>query len=660
MKKTKPHQFSFIDDPRNRGEFPIMRDSTDIEDQEEIKQQAANPLSQDWHPPSTFPDLTGHERIAVDLETRDPNLISLGPGWVRKDGYIIGIAVAAGDSSWYFPIKHEGGGNMPRTAVMNWFKKQMATPHIEKVFHNAMYDLGWLRAEGIEVEGRIIDTMIAAPLLNENRRYYNLNSLAGEYLGEWKNEKLLKQAAEYFGVDPKSGMWKLPSTFVGAYAEQDAAVTLRLWDRLRTDIVKDEVSSIFDLEIGLLPVLLDMKTKGVRVDIDAAERARKLLQSREVTLLKEIKEETGVTIEPWVATSIAKAFDAVGLEYHRTDNSGVPSFTKQFLANHPHPVAQKIVKLREFNKANTTFIETILEHSHNGRIHCDFNPLRSDDGGTVTGRFSSSNPNLQQIPARDPEIKKMIRGLFIPEEGTKWGSFDYASQEPRWLAHYCASIQGAARHPEIDNVVQMYHDGDADFHQMVADLAGITRKEAKTVNLGIMYGMGKKKLAATLDVTEEEATELLSQYNAKVPFVRGIADMASQQAEKVGHIRTYLGRKCRFDMWEPKAYGYHKAMKLEEAAKEYGGRQAIRPAFTYKALNKLIQGSSADQTKKAMVDCYAEGLVPMLTVHDELCFSIESQEQADRIVEIMSTCVEGLKIPFEVDAELGDNWGEVG
>ena len=206
----------------------------------------------------------------------------------------------------------------------------------------------------------------------------------------------------------------------------------------------------------------------------------------------------------------------------------------------------------------------------------------------------------------------------------------------------------------------MYHDGDADFHQMVADLAGISRKEAKTVNLGIMYGMGKKKLAGTLDISEEDATVLLAQYNDKVPFVRGIADMASQQAEKVGHIRTYLGRKCRFNMWEPKAYGYHKAMKLEDAAKEYGGRQAIRPAFTYKALNKLIQGSSADQTKKAMVDCFAEGLVPMLTVHDELCFSIESQQQADRIVEIMSTCVEGLKIPFEVDAELGDNWGEVG
>jgi DNA polymerase I-like protein with 3'-5' exonuclease and polymerase domains len=113
-------------------------------------------------------------------------------------------------------------------------------------------------------------------------------------------------------------------------------------------------------------------------------------------------------------------------------------------------------------------------------------------------------------------------------------------------------------------------------------------------------------------------------------------------------------------MWEPKSFGYNKAMKLEEAAEEYGGKGRIRRAFTYKALNKLIQGSSADQTKKAMVDCYAEGLVPMLTVHDELCFSVQSEDEAERIKEIMETCVDGLKVPFEVDAELGDNWGEVG
>jgi len=625
----------------------------------DVKEAALGFGDDEWEPPSSFPDLTGYDRIAIDLETRDPNLTKLGPGWCRNDGYVIGYAVAAGDFVGYYPVRHEKG-NLPENLVVNWLKKQMATPKIEKVMHNAMYDLGWMRWAGIEVQGPIIDTMIAAPLLNENRRFYNLNSLTGEYLGEYKNEKMLRAAAAMYHVDPKSDMWMLPSKFVGSYAEQDAAVTLRLWDRLRVDIKQDEVTSIFELESSLLPVLLEMKTKGVRVDIDRAEQIQIELGKREKELLKEIRSDTGVAIEPWSAASVAKAFDSLGLKYHRTENSNAPSFTKQFLSNHTHPIAQKIVKLREFNKANTTFVETILEHSCNGRIHCDFNPLRSDEGGTVTGRFSSSNPNLQQIPARDPEIKSMIRGLFIPEEGTKWGSFDYASQEPRWLAHYCAQLNGVHRHPQIDSVIEMYQEGNADFHQMVADLADITRKEAKTVNLGIMYGMGRKKLAGVMDIDEMEAKSLLEKYHERVPFVKGIADLAMSQAQEKGAIRTWLGRKCRFDMWEPKSFGYNKAMKLEDAIKEYGGKGMIRRAFTYKALNKLIQGSSADQTKKAMVDCHAEGLTPMLTVHDELCFSISSQEQSDRIVEIMSTCVPSLKVPFEVDAELGNNWGEVG
>ena len=617
-------------------------------------------FEEEWMPPSSLPDLTSVNRMAIDLETRDPNLTTLGPGWCRDDGYVIGIAVAAGDFVGYFPIRHEGGGNMPEKTVFNWLKKQLATPHIEKVMHNALYDLGWLRWAGIDVQGPVIDTMIAAPLLNENRRFYNLNSLCREYLEEGKSEIMLRSAAAMYGIDPKSEMWKLHASFVGRYAEKDAEITLKLWDRLSIEIKGDNIESIFKLESSLLPVLLDMKERGVRVDVDKAEQTKKKLVSLEQNLLKEVKDETGIWVEPWAASSIAKVFDKLGLSYKRTAKTNAPAFTKVFLANHVHPVAQKIVRLREFNKANTTFIETILKHEHNGRIHCDFNPLRSDEGGTVTGRFSSSHPNLQQQPARDPEIKKMIRGLFLPEEGEKWGSFDYASQEPRWLAHYCWALKGPSRSPLIDDIVKMYHDGNADFHQMVADMAGVTRKEAKTVNLGIMYGMGRKKLGTTLDISEEEAKRLLAEYHIKVPFVKGMADLAANTALEHGVVRTWLGRKCHFNMWEPRSYEFNRALPLEEAAKEYGGRGMIRRAFTYKALNRLIQGSSADQTKKAMVECYKEGLLPLLTVHDELCFSVNSREQADKIVEIMKTCVHGLAVPFDVDAEIGNNWGEVG
>lgn len=625
---------------------------------QDIKDVSWGNVDSDWEPPQTLPDLSQHKTIAIDLETKDTNLLKLGPGWTRKDGHIIGIAVGAGDSAWYFPTAHKVG-NMPKNAVYNWLKKLCEDTTITKVFHNALYDLGWLRAEGIEVKGKIIDTMIAAPLLDENRKWYNLNSLARDYLGEYKDEKLLKSAAEEFGVDPKSGMWQLPPRYVGKYAEQDALITLKLWETLNKKITQQECTSIFELETDLLPVLFEMKTKGVRVDVDKAHKTKKELAKLEKSLVDEIVKETGVVVEPWVATSVAKVFDAVGLPYSRTEKSGAPMFTKQFLANNTHPIAQKIIKIREINKANTTFVDTILEHSHNGRIHCDFHSLRSDGGGTVTGRFSSSNPNLQQIPARDPEIKKLIRGLFIPEEGHKWGSFDYASQEPRWLVHYCATLTGVDRHPQIDDVVKMYHEGNADFHQMVADMANIPRKQAKTVNLGIMYGMGKGKLANVMDIDIDEASSLLETYNQKVPFLKSLSEKAMDRAKDHGVIRTWLGRKCRFDMYEPVSYGFNKALPMEEAIKEYGSKGRIRRAFTYKALNRLIQGSSADQTKKAMVECYKEGLCPTLTVHDELCFNIENQKQADRIVEIMTTCIPNLKIPFEVDTALCDNWGEV-
>ncbi len=615
-------------------------------------------LDPDWNIPSEYPDLRGYKSIAVDLETRDPNIQTLGPGWARNDGNIVGIAVAAGDYKGYFPIRHQNGHNLHPDMTMRWFKKQMATPDIQKVTHNATYDAGWLRAEGVEVQGKLIDTMIAAPLVNENRFSYSLNNLGRDYIDMRKDERMLRAAAKDWGIDPKADMWKLPPKFVGAYAEQDALMTLKLWEYLQIELSKDELGHIFELETSLIPMMLDMRAKGVRVDLDKAARVKKDLEGKAKQVHKNIKDKTGVDIQPWASASVQKMFEALNLQYPTTD-AGAPSFTKQYLSSHPHEMCQQLVRLRELDKASSTFVESILRHEHKGRIHCEFHQLRSDDGGTVTGRFSSSNPNLQQIPARDPEIKAAIRGLFIPEEGERWGSFDYASQEPRLLVHFAASMPDNLRHPMVDTIVEEYHKGDVDLHQMVADMAGISRKEAKTVNLGIMYGMGVGKLANQLSITDDEAKGLLETHRQKVPFVKQLASIATQQGSTKGQIRTLLGRKCRFHLWEPRSFGYNKAYPHEQALEKYG--IGIRRAFTYKALNKLIQGSAADQTKQAMADCYKEGLLPLLTVHDELCFSIESDEQAARIKDIMENGLNDvLLVPSRVDQELGENWGEVG
>ena len=616
-------------------------------------------LDQKWNIPCEFPDLTKHKQIAVDLETSDPNLTTLGPGWARNDGFIVGIAVAAGDYKGYFPIRHENGHNLDPKMTLRWFQAQMNTPNIDKIMHNATYDAGWLQQEGINIQGRIIDTMITGALVDENRYSYSLNNLGKDYIDMRKDEKRLRGAAFDWGFDPKSELWRLPPMDVGHYAEQDAVMTLKLWERLQIELNKQELWSIWKIETGLIPLMIEMKRRGVPVDVDKAEKTRVVLKKRTDDIRKSIKDQTGEDIEPWAAASVAKVFKKLSLNIPETE-SGNPSFTKQYLAFHPHPVAQEIVRLREFDKANSTFIDTILKHEKKGRIHAEFHQLRNDGGGTVTGRFSSSNPNLQQLPARDPEIKKHIRGLFLPEDGCRWGSFDYSSQEPRLLVHFAASL-GDRTHQMATQIVEKWQTEDVDLHQMVADFAGISRKEAKTVNLGIMYGMGKAKLANQLDITVPEASVLLQTHEHKVPFVKQLATIAMNTAETKGAIRTVLGRKCRFNLWGPKTFGTFKPLPYESALKEYGTLGGgIRRAFTYKALNKVIQGSAADQTKKAMSDCYAEGLIPMLTVHDELCFSVETQEQASKITEIMENGMSGvLKVPSKVDEDLQENWGEI-
>ena len=381
-----------------------MTQSSLFNDNDYLIKNEMDYMEQDWNIPPEFPDLRQHKEIAIDLETCDPNIKTLGPGWARKDGYIVGVAVAAGDWCGYYPIRHAKGQNADPKMVLKWLKIQMETPNIDKIMHNATYDAGWLRAEGIEVQGRIIDTMITGALVDENRFSYALNSLGRDYLGETKSERLLRAAAKEFGVDPKAEMYKLPAKYVGAYAEQDAALTLRLWHRLRAEVENQDLWHIWRLETGLIPMMMDMRSQGVRVDVDKAEQTKRLLQKKTKEFRAFIKKESGIDIEPWASASVAQVFDAIGEGYESTEK-GAPSFTKQWLQNHPHKVAQAIVKLREFDKADSTFIDTILRHQTNGRIHCEFHQLRSDDGGTVTGRFSSSNPNLQQIPAKDKEIK---------------------------------------------------------------------------------------------------------------------------------------------------------------------------------------------------------------------------------------------------------------
>ena len=616
----------------------------------------------EWVPPHELPDITSAKTIAIDVETKDPNLKTKGPGWPTGDGEVVGYAVAVDGWKGYIPIRHGGGGNIDERIVNNWMKKVCESP-AEKIMHNAQYDAGWLRRMGFTLNGRIIDTMVVASLLDENRFSYSLNALAFDYLSKTKSEKNLTEAARDFGVDPKAELWKLPSMHVGPYAEVDAELTLELWTHFKTLIAKEDLWSIINLELDVLPVLIDMTWKGVRIDKDRVERTRDYLLKEEKEMLAKIKHITGMNVEVWAAQSLAKAFDSVGISYPKTEK-GAPSFTRSFLSEHEHELPKMILRTRGLNKTHGTFINTIMKHTAvDGRIHSHINQIRSDDGGTVSGRISMNNPNLQQIPARDPELGPMIRSLFLPEEGEEWASIDFSQQEPRILVHY-AHAYGKSQGHDMQGVQEFVdgyqNDPDMDFHTMVADMAKIPRKQAKTINLGMMYGMGVNKLSDQLDIPVDEAKKLVNQYHDRVPFVKmlmhGVMNKLNSR-QSSGSIRSILGRKCRFDLWEPDTFAMNKALPYKEALNEHGPTTRLRRAYTYKALNRLIQASAADMTKKAMVDIHKLGITPLIQIHDEIAVSVSSKEQVESIVDAMENAVP-LGVPNKVDVEIGPSWGE--
>jgi len=626
-------------------------------------QMAMFPPKSDWLPPEhPFPEIFDAPEIAIDVETRDPDLKTRGPGWPIKNGEVVGYAIAVPGWKAYFPVGHLGGGNMDARQINKYLKKVFECP-ADKIMHNAQYDLGWLRAMGFDVKGRIIDTMLTAALIDENRFSYSLNALCYDYLGKTKSEKTLVAAAREFGVDPKGQMWKLPSMYVGFYAEVDAEITLELWHHFKTILNNEDLWDIWKLETSLLPHLVSMTERGIRVDVDQAERTKQALLKRERSTYTEINKLAGMNVEIWAAASIAKAFDKSSLQYPRTEK-GSPSFTKTFLAEHPHDLPKLILQARNLNKIQGSFIDSILRYvGKDGRVHGHINQVRSDDGGTVSGRISMSNPALQTIPARDPELGPMMRRLFLPEEGESWAAIDYSQQEPRILTSYAKRFGDYRKMAMggVDTFINEYNDNpDADFHSMVAELSGLPRKTAKVINLALMYGMGVNKLSQQLDIPLEEAKDLTRQYHDKVPFVKQLTQGVQRYLDDPrsnGTIRSLRGRKCRFNLFEPDSFEMTKAMPYADAVNAYGPTTKLKRAYTFKALNRLIQASAADMTKQAMVNVCEAGHIPLLQVHDELAFSVKSEAQARELAKIMEDAVL-LEVPNKCDIDLGPNWGD--
>ena len=600
--------------------------------------------------------------IAIDTETYDPNLKTMGPGGFRKDGHVAGISIST-DSGYteYFPIGHEGGGNLNKTKVIS-FLLYIYSKRKKLIFANAMYDVEWLysldKRLTLTRDHRIYDVQTIEHLIDENKLKYSLDSLAKHYLRKSKYEVELAQAVLYkFGkrAKVKENLWRLHANEVSEYAKEDALLTLQIYQKQQERIKREEIESIVDFESRLIPVLFHMRKKGVRVDVDKAHSLYTELEKKQSEVQTMLNRLGGTEVNVWANASLKEAYDKNSIGYNYTAK-GTPSFTASWLETQMDDVSQSILKVRKLDKIRNTFVKNmIIDKASNGRIYCGFNPM-----GTVTGRFSSQYPNLQQVPARDPELGPMIRSLFIPEEDCEWVCADYSQQEPRVLVHY-ASLK------DMDTAIKVQDEfnknDDTDFHQMVADMASIPRKQAKTINLGLFYGMGNKKLAAELGLDTDQAYDLFNKYHDKVPFVKELSRQVSHVASTRGYIKTLLGRKRRFNMWEPRDSWGERAYSLSEAHAQYP-KQELKRAYTHTAMNALIQGSSADITKSAMIKIYEAGLLDeidlKLTVHDELDFSVEPLKQKcfDESLHIMKTCVD-LKVPLKVDVEKGLNWGTI-
>jgi len=613
-------------------------------------------VQSNWTAPESFPDLSGAPMIAVDIESRDPNLKKFGPGFVREDADVVGVAVATPDGfSGYYPVRHQGGGNLAPNRVFSWLRDQLKSD-IPKVGSNILYDAEGLASEGVEMGGPWYDICGIEALLDEHRKRYGLPALALKYEGQEKNETLLKEAAHSYRIDPKSELYKLPAKFVGAYADEDALLPLKIFEAQRKVLEKEDLLDIFELETQVLPVLLKMRQAGVRVDIDQAEILSKQISVKEKKLLDDLRQECGRHVNPWAPKDLVAAFQRLKLHINRTAR-GNPSFTRDYLDSVDHPFVKKVVEYRRVNKMKRDFVEgVILKMSVNGRLYTTFSPLRSDDGGTVSGRFSSKLPNLQQIPARDEYWGLLIRSLFIAEHGMWWNKADYSQQEPRLLLHYA----NKRKHPGAAAALRQFVENpDTDYHQMVAEMAKCQRRQAKIVNLGVTYGMGKTSLAAELEMSLEKAVEFLEKYHVRVPYARAMARDCMTHAGRRGWIRTLLGRKCRFPLWESAKFDSEpgKPRTLEEARKKWP-HDTLRRAELMKALNRLIQGSGADVNKKAMVEVAKRtDIILHLTVHDELDFSCDSEKAEKEVKETMETCCD-TDIPMLVDVSRGPSWGE--
>lgn len=624
-----------------------------------------------WLPPREYPNLAGAKALCIDVETYDPDLEKHGPGWARGKGHIVGAAVGTDDGHrWYFPIRHtvEPEWNLDPGHTLAWLAHTLAGPQ-PKLGANIIYDIGWLRQEGVFVAGDLMDVQYAEALLHE-RGNVALDDLGEKYLGRGKDTNLLyKWCADYYGGNPtdiqRKNIYRTPPRLTGPYAEGDVDLPFHIMHKQWPQLVREGLMPVFKLECMLIQLMVEMRFAGVTVDVEQAHAVRAMLVKHNDKLHDKLRQELGFHVEVDSGRSLARVFDVLRLPYSMTAH-GNPSFTAPFLERQEHPLVEDILAIRRNDKLIGTFLDGYIINSHvNGKVYGEFIQLRSDGGGARSGRMASAHPNLQNIPTRT-KLGKRMRQIYVPDPGHgEWLKVDYSQIEYRCLAHFATG-------PGADELRSRYiNDPLVDFHELIRELVlqltgqNHERGPIKTINFGLLYGMGPHKLIAQLGVSKKVGKELFESYHKGAPFIKVTFDAASDEAARTGIMTTVLGRRSRFDLWEPAEYGKGgrgHALPYEEAVRQYFNPKR---AYTHKALNRRLQGSAADIIKVAMLKCWRDGIfaatgVPRLMVHDELDFSVVDPQGSAQAFGAMKHTMETalpLRVPVQAVMSRGANWG---
>jgi len=572
--------------------------------------------------------------------------------------------------------------------VLKWAQRELGRPHQPKVGANLEYDVGWLAQEGVQVRGKLIDIQYAEPLLDEHKLKYTLDSLAKQYLGLSKTDEelydwLYRCYGGTKGRKQAGNIYRSPVALAGPYGEDDAWLPLKIWEAQRPLLEAQGLTELFEMECALIPILVKMRMRGMPLNESKLQPNIDLMEQKKEQAEKALAKLVGFPVNPGSGDDLVRAFEALGLDYPKTPK-GNPSFRKEFLEAHPHEIGHHIREVRRWGTYLGFATSYRDKFNHNGVIHGGYHPLRGDDGGTIVGRFSSSNPNLTNIPSRDPEAKYLLRGMFGPWDGERYRSRDYSQIQFRIMVHY-AQGKGAeeARAKYRSDPKTDYHNmAQALIHELTGQL--LDRKPVKNINFGLAFTMGLEKLAKNLGMTPAETKDLLESYHAGMPWLKHTSDLIATKGEQRGYIMGIGKRRHRFTLWEPRCWGLKHFVKPSEDKEEVIRRveelvrkppkgvqgrvyAGVQRAYTHLGLNRLAQDGEGTTIKRAMVACHEAGIydvvgVPLNTVHDEINHSdpgtAEAEDAFREMKRIMETTTKW-KVPLLVGDEVGPNWADL-